>query len=68
MADIGGNKYPIKLIEIKETKERKSLWIKARIKETEAKIINLKHAMLGEEQMLDQLNAQYILNDKAVDA
>lgn len=68
MADIGGNKYPITLGEIKETKERKSLWILARIKEVEAQVANLQHQLLGHEQMLAQLKEQQSLNDKAVEA
>jgi len=67
MSDLGGNKYPIKIVEIKETKERKHLWIEARIKETEAQIANLKHQMLGHEQMLQQLNEQQSLNKRSVD-
>lgn len=67
MADLGGNKYPIKIVGITETKERKRLWIEARIKETEAKVANLKHALLGEEQMIVQLKIQYDLNEKAID-
>ena len=68
MGDLGGNKYPIKIVEIKETKARKGLWIEARVKETEAAIANLKHQMLGHEQMLEQLKQQAILNEKSVDA
>ena len=67
MADLGGSKYPIKIVDIKETKERKSLWIEARIKETEAQVANLKHQMLGHEQMLAQLRLQYDLNEKSID-
>lgn len=66
MSDLG-NKYPVPLVEIKETKERKRLWIEGRIKETEAQIANLKHQLLGHEQMLAQLNGQYILNENAID-
>ena len=58
MVDIGGNKYPVPIGEIKETKERKRLWIKARTKEIEAQIANLEHALLGHEQTLLQLKEQ----------
>ncbi len=67
MADIGGSKYPIKIVEIKETKARKLLWIEGRTKETEAAIANLKHQMLGHEQMLEQLKAQRALTERAID-
>lgn len=67
MADIGGSKYPIKIVEIKETKERKRLWIEGRIKETEAQILNLKHQMLGHEQMLAQLKEQLKINENSID-
>jgi len=67
MADIGGNRYPIAIKEVIETKERKRLWIEGRIKETEAQILNLQHQMLGHEQMLVQLKEQYSINEKSID-
>jgi len=68
MPDIGGNKYHVTIREIQETKERKRLWIKARIKETEAAVANLEHTLLGHEQMLGQLKEQDKLNEKSIEA
>ena len=68
MGDLGGNKYPVPIGEIKETKERKRLWILARIKEVEAQVANLQHTLLGHEQTLAQLREQEKIKKKSIDA